>query len=117
MTTKGLRSPTSFTLAEPRDRPGTNCTETEKHKNVGTWKLTMIGNMTFPVEPLMVEQSGGGGKWGEDAASVDRSPRLTLPASPAHILELIVGLNVATKGAPPFSRGKRVVPHHTKITM
>jgi hypothetical protein len=36
---------------------------------------------------------------------------------------LIVGLNVATKGAPPFSRGKQVVPgkqdvpHYTKITM
>ena len=29
----------------------------------------------------------------------------------SHVLRiLIVGLNVATKGAQPFSRGKRVVP-------
>jgi hypothetical protein len=30
---------------------------------------------------------------------------------------IIVGLNVTTKGAPPFSRGKRVGPRRTIITM
>jgi hypothetical protein len=45
-------------LAEPRDRPGTKCTDTERQEHVVTW------NVTFPVETLIVEQSGGGEKLG-----------------------------------------------------
>jgi hypothetical protein len=43
----------------------------------------------------------------------DMSERLRLDTSPAAEnlrFQLIVGLNVATKGAPPFSRGKQVIP-------
>jgi hypothetical protein len=33
------------------------------------------------------------------------------------LIIVIVGLNIATKGALPFSRGKQSVLHHTKISM
>jgi hypothetical protein len=63
------------------------------------------------------------------------SPKVSIPTVPTSIFRsfiqrpkmkagtprianlIIVGLNVATKGAQPFSRGKRVVPHHTKISI
>ena len=49
--------------------------------------------------------------------SLRRAGMLLMKATWSYTIHLIVGLNVATKGAQPFSRGKRVVPHHTKISM